>query len=64
MCPQIPLKIPEREMASQRISRFENLWCNRQDSPLPRNYVELFKNVESLTNVYLILHDSLYYVAG
>ena len=64
MCLRIPLKIPEREMVSQRISHFLSLWYIRPDSRLPKGHVEAFGDVGSLTNVYLVLHDFLYYVTG
>lgn len=63
MYPRIPLRTLGREMALQRISRFVNLWCSRQGLRLPTSYIESFKNVELPTDVYLVMHDSLYYAA-
>lgn len=50
-------------MALQRISRFDNLWCNHQDPRLHGSYVDPFENIELLTNVYLVQHDFLYCTA-
>lgn len=49
-------------MVSQRRSRFLSLWYNHPGSRLRRSHVKPFGNVKSLTNVNLVLHDSLYYV--